>query len=260
MSAVKTTGMDIEDGVWISWAAKEKFGQFEEAYFHIREKEQRIFTINEIRQLPQVPVPHPHAREWAKRAGSIDRFIGHLKNRQPKPAKVLDLGCGNGFFAHLVSGYVQQVVGIDVNLTELKQAARAFADNPKLKWYYLDIFEEGILAADFDLVTFCCSFQYFQDLDKILYKCMQLLKPGGSVHIIDTPFYADHDIARAKTASADYYEKLGFAELAQHYHHHSWSEIQPYHPVVHYRPVTSFFSSLSGKKKSPFPWIEIIKQ
>lgn len=260
MSAVTTPEMFIEDGVWLSRAAMEKFGQFEQAYISIREKEQRVFTINEVQQLPNVPLHHPHAQEWKLRAGSIDRFIRHLKNRQPKPARVLDMGCGNGFFAHLVSGYVQQVVGIDVNLTELKQAAKAFTDNPKLQWYYLDIFEEEVLKADFDLITFCCSFQYFADMPKVLQKCMQLLKPGGSVHIIDTPFYADNDVARARKASAEYYEGLGFPDLVQHYHHHEWKAILSYQPVIHYRPATHFFSSLFGKKESPFPWIEIIKQ
>ena len=248
-----------DGGVYISKHATARFGAFEKDYLGIRAKEKRVFNIEEIRKLPQVSADSPHASEWKMRAGSIDRFIRYLKKR--KPVTIIDIGCGNGFFSNIISTYANNVYGVDVNLLELQQAAVAFEANPKLQWYYLDIFSEYAFEEDtIDLITFCCSFQYFTEVEALIHKCSSLLKPGGSIHIIDTPFYPKQDLERARKATAQYYHNLGFDTLAQHYFHHSIEQIKAFDPIIHYQPNRNFFSSLFRKNDSPFPWIEIRKQ
>ncbi len=261
MINTSTEGLYRDEGVWVSPSALAQFGAFEKDYLQVRGKEQRIFSIDEIRQLPQVPAGYLHAAEWKMRVGSINRFMHYLKNRKPGAATIIDIGCGNGFFANTISAYAGKVYGVDVNLRELQQAATAFEDNPKLQWYYLDIFDEHVFEeADADLVTFCCSFQYFKEIDALIHKCKRLLKPGGSIHIIDTPFYPEQDRDRARAATARYYDSLGCGSLAQHYCHHSLEQIKAYDPVIRYRPASNFLTSLFRKNDSPFPWIEIRKQ
>lgn len=259
-----TTGKEQlyhDKGVWISEQAMRQYGAFEKDYLEVRGKEKRIFTIGEIRALPQVPYDYQHASEWQMRARSIDRFIQYLKDRRPEAATIIDIGCGNGFFSNIIAPYADHVFGVDVNLRELQQAAEAFAANPKLQWYYLDIFKETTFEeAAADLITFCCSFQYFNDVEVLIAKCRRLLKPGGAIHIIDTPFYPEKDLERARKATAHYYHSLGCDALAQHYFHHNWEQIKVFDPVFHYKPPAHFFSSLFRKNDSPFPWIEIRKQ
>jgi SAM-dependent methyltransferase len=250
--------LESVDGIWIENGTRERFQAFEEQYLLIRDKEHRIFSIDEIRKLPEVNREHPHYQEWKIRQKSIDRFLHFLKGK--KMEHTLDIGSGTGFFAHMLTRYCQNVAGVEVNFSELKQAVTAFENNERLKWFCVDIMQRKVFAAaSFDLITFCCSFQYFPDVKEIIDTCFYYLKPGGSVHIIDTPFYDADEVEQAKKASQNYYQSMGFGELAQHYFHHSWDSLVPYDPVVHYRKKKRSFLSFFDGADSPFPWIELIK-
>ena len=250
--------LEAVDGIWVESGTRERFQAFEDQYILIRDKEHRIFSIDEIRKLPEVNREHPHYGEWKIRQKSIARFRHFLKGKKTEHA--LDIGSGTGFFAHMLSQYCQHVVGVEVNFPELKQAAEAFGSSEKLKWFCVDVLQRKVFAeASFDLITFCCSFQYFSDVKEIVDACFYYLKPGGSVHIIDTPFYNAQELAQAKKASLHYYQNMGFNDLAQHYHHHSWDSLAPYHPIVHYKKKEGGFRSFFEGPDSPFPWIELIK-
>lgn len=258
MSGIKEQQGYQDNGVWISAKALERFGTFEQEYLAARDKEQRIFSIEDIRRLPEVPAGYRHEAEWRMRKRSIARFLEYLEGR--RPVTVMDIGCGNGFFSNAISRYATGVYGIDVNLKELQQAAVAFAGNPKLQWYCADVMDETLFtASSADLITFCCSFQYFPDAAVILDRCLELLRPGGAVHIIDTPFYHTGDAGRAKTATEMYYNSLGSNGLAAYYFHHTWEQIDRYRPLIRYRPPGGLRAALFGKNDSPFPWIEIRK-
>lgn len=254
------THIDLEfiDGIWIEEEARQRFHSFEDQYILIRDKEQRIFSIDEIRRLPKVKEGHKHAAEWKIREKSIERFVRFLKKK--KVAAALDIGCGTGFFANMLSQHCTKVSGVEVNLTELKQAAEAFKTNEKTEWYYTDILGRKVFNENtFDLITFCCSFQYFPDIKEILDTCFYYLKPGGSVHIIDTPFYSREEQLKAKKATHSYYQNMGCDALAKHYFHHTWEDIEPYHPIIHYQKSKGVLSSLFSRHDSPFPWIEMVK-
>lgn len=245
------------DGIWHSGADMSSFSAFEDKYIDIRRQEQRIFSIGEIRRLPEVSADHIHAREWRIRKRSIRRFQRYLQDK-PSLEAILDIGCGNGFFTNILSRYAKSVTGIDVNLTELRQASEAFEGNPVLKWYYADVLDTGIFGGSlFDVITFCCSFQYFSDIEKILERCSRLLKPRGSVHILESPFYeTGREQAEARERTIRYYERMGMKDLSQYYFHHSWDAIKRFRPVVHYREKRGWnrIFSIAG---SPFPWLEI---
>jgi ubiquinone/menaquinone biosynthesis C-methylase UbiE len=246
------------DGIWVEEETRQRFYSFEEQYIHIRDKEQRIFSIDEIRKLPEVKKDHKHVAEWKVRQKSIERFVRFLKKKRITAA--LDIGCGTGFFANILSQHCDKVSGIEVNLKELKQAAEAFKSNKKIEWYYTDILNRKVFGEGaFDLITFCCSFQYFPDVKEILDTCFYYLKPGGSVHIIDSPFYKEEEQLKAQNATHGYYQSMGFDTLAQHYFHHTWDDIKSYPYKIHYQKSKEIFSSLFTKHDSPFPWIEIIK-
>jgi ubiquinone/menaquinone biosynthesis C-methylase UbiE len=248
------------DGVWVSPGTSLQYQDFEKEYITVRRKEQRVFTIEEIRQLPIVGKGYIHSREWAMRRKSIQRFGNYLEKKKPFE-NILDIGCGNGFFTNFLSAYSHSVFGVDVNMVELKQASAAFASNPKLQWYYTDILEDKLFKANsFDLITFCCSFQYFPDVRQIINICLGYLKPGGAIHIIDTPFYKPAEVDMARSGTVEYYNSMGVWGMGQYYFHHQLNDIAPFEPVIHHPGKKGLFPSLFAARQSPFPWIEIIKQ
>lgn len=152
------------------------------------------------------------------------------------------------------------LAGVDVNQFELEQAASLFENEEKVQLVYGDIFKIE-LKQKVDLVLIFAAVQYFPDLHQLLQRLGALLNDGGSVHILDSPFYKDADLAEAKKRSADYYKNHSTPEMADFYHHQSWSAINKYKPILHYDP-SSLASKLKNKLSpdSPFPWIEIKKK
>src|SRR5688572_22129526 len=105
---------------------------FEEHYLKLREKEHRVWTIDELKTLPHVAKNSTHAQEWSIRFRSAKKLLAYLKNKK-RPLTLLELGCGNGWLSHVLSSSKNStVVGLDVNLAELKQASQAFGNAENL--------------------------------------------------------------------------------------------------------------------------------
>lgn len=256
---MNTTSLHFDNRLGISKQTKEDFKQFESLYLSVREKENRVLSIEDIRKLPEVSSNYQHRNEWQIRKNSILKLEKILEKQELKNV-VLDIGCGNGFFTNRLSKFAEKVIGLDINLFELRQASEAFLLNTKTHWLCADVFDKTIFdKPEFDLITFCSSFQYFPNTIATINHCLQLLSPKGKILIIDTAFYQDHEIESARKRSLDYYQKIGVPELAQYYHHHRLSDLNNFLFQDLFKQST--LSRLINKKSiSPFPCIEISKR
>jgi ubiquinone/menaquinone biosynthesis C-methylase UbiE len=186
----------------------------------------------------------------------MSRLINHLKRRNAN--KILEVGCGNGWLCHRLSGLPNvEVAGIDVNETELLQAATVFKDAKNLMFIYGDILR-GLPFAKFDHVILAASLQYFTDPSLLMRTLLRHLTDGGQIHIVDTPFYSSLSMPQAARRSAEYFNRHGIPEMEHHYHHHTLEAISEFNPKVSYDPKT-FLNKLKRKlaHASPFPWIVI---
>lgn len=195
---------------------------FEQRYLELRRREGRLYSDTQVRTLPQPPGALGASHEWRVRAESCRRLLRHLRARGGD-GPLLELGCGNGWLAYrLASGLQREVCGVDVNRTELAQAARVFAAEPRLSFVAGDIFRLPLPAQRFDVVVVPACIQYFADPRALIARLLQLLRHDGELHILDSPFYADAAQAQASAArSLQYFSGLGHADLAQHYHQHT---------------------------------------
>jgi len=249
----ETGGLHKENGVFISPLTQTKFTEFEKNYLLARGKENRILSVQEIRNLPNVPTTYIHYNEWEIRKKNIFRFLKYLSEKK-KQLHILDIGCGNGFFTNMMAKD-HRIVGVDVNLLELKQAAEAFPES-HIKWYYLDILAEELPENKFDLITFCASFQYFDKPKDLLKRCLHLLNKGGEIHIIDSPFYSSDNLNIARQNSLNYYRSIGTEDMSNYYNHNTFDVLKEYPFKCLYKP--SFIrNKLLRIKDSPFPWIRI---
>jgi SAM-dependent methyltransferase len=111
----------------------------------------------------------------------------------------------------------------------------------------------------FDVVVMASSVQYFDDLGGLLVALKSSLRPGGEIHVVDSPIYAEEEVPSARRRSAAYYGDLGMPAMAGRYHHHTWTALAGFEFDVLYDP----FSTLSrvrrrlGSVDSPFPWLRV---
>lgn len=243
-----------QDGVYF---VSKKKDEFEPVYIEARDREGRLYTDEVIANLPYVPKGHPYFAEWRLRQGSVDRIATYLSNKR-SPLRILDLGCGNGWFSYRLALIQEtEVVGLDVNVEELTQGARIF-QRPNLTFVYADIFSsEANILDGFDIITANACVQYFEDLQGILDQLILKLKPGGELHILDSPFYQGIEVQHARERSIKYYQDLGTPEMAKYYFHHSLDSIQGYD--ILYKPSKSIFKKLLRQKENPFMWLKFIR-
>ncbi|MCC8427180.1 bifunctional 2-polyprenyl-6-hydroxyphenol methylase/3-demethylubiquinol 3-O-methyltransferase UbiG [Mucilaginibacter sp. UR6-11] len=232
--------------------SKPRKPDFEELYVAVRDYEKKVYTDAELQVLPDFSI---HSEEWEIRKRSSGRLLSYLGKKQ-RFLRILEVGCGNGWLSAKMAGLPQTyVAGLDINLAEINQANRVFK-KPNLEFIY-DSFTDNTFDTDkFDIVVFAASLQYFPSVVAVLQQVERILSPHGEIHVIDTPFYAPEDAARAADRCRSYYKDMGIPEMADHYFHHSVSEFWGFNYRVLFNP-TSLFNRLF--KKDPFYWIVIKK-
>jgi 2-polyprenyl-3-methyl-5-hydroxy-6-metoxy-1,4-benzoquinol methylase len=95
--------------------------------------------------------------------------------------KVLDLGCGEGYFARCIAEAGGEVVGIDISTEQIKHASAKEADAPQGITYR--VMDAGRIAdtwtKEFDLVTACMSLHDMADVPAALENTAGVLKSIG---------------------------------------------------------------------------------
>lgn len=225
---------------------------FEELYTAVRHHEKKIYTDSQLKALPNFD---GRSEEWEIRRHSSHRLT-HYITLKKKPLNILEVGCGNGWLAAMLAGIPgATVTGLDVNSTEIAQANRVFKEN-NLQ-FITDNFNEYQPGTErFDILVFAAALQYFPSAAEVLTRALDVLNPGGEIHIIDTPFYTRADALLAAQRCRDYYTDMGIPEMAGHYFHHSINEMHAFKYRIFYNPRALLNRLL---KKGPFCWIVINK-
>lgn len=229
--------------------------EFEQTYLKIREQENRIYTDEELKKLPEIEYTHPLKIEWKLREKSMKRLINHF--REIPVRSILEVGCGNGWLSHQLAQLPgTEVLGMDVNETELLQGARVFKSFSNLAFTYADIESKPTLPA-FDAIVLASSIQYFRNVRSLIEILLTMLAERGVIHIVDSPVYSEAESEAAKDRSENYFNDQHSA-MQRFYHHHTWDAFDGFSYELMYNPDT-----LSSRIKkilspdSPFPWIRI---
>jgi ubiquinone/menaquinone biosynthesis C-methylase UbiE len=228
---------------------------FEKKYITIRDLESRLYADDELIKLPDLPMEHPHYKEWQARKRIVNRLYRYLANRH-RSLEILEVGCGNGWLSRQMAEIPgAKVIGLDINFTELQQAARVFSDDPNLSFVHGDI-RSGILSGRrFDCIIFAASIEYFPSLKKIIHACLSILKPNGEVHLIDTRFHKPAELERARKAMLAYYSSFGYPEMADYHYHYCLHDLKSFHYHILHNPHS--IRNRFAKNKNTGHWIVI---
>jgi len=225
-------------------------GLFEAQYYLLRKKENRIYTDDELLQLPRIDASHPYCKEWRIRKNSAGRLIKWLQQKDTA-LNILEVGCGNGWLSAQLSLINEaSVTGIDINFAELQQAQRVFVDHKNLHFILGGL--RDCIPGDkiFDVIVFAASLQYFSSLKEIISLALQHLSLPGEIHIIDTHFYPQDKVDGAKQRTENYFISIGQEEMANFYFHHCIDDLNQFNHSVLYDPNALF--NRFGKSKNPF--------
>jgi ubiquinone/menaquinone biosynthesis C-methylase UbiE len=229
---------------------------FEELYLAARKKEKRIYTDEEVLRLPSIERSHIHFKEWQVRERSALRLINYLRSKG-EPLKILEVGCGNGWLSAMLAEikYVH-VNGIDINNGELQQAKRVFTNRRNLSFERSAI-DDMPQHSKYDMIVFAAAVQYFPSFEDVIRKAFSLLGPEGEIHVLDTHFYRQKEVAAARIRTANYYRSIESAPLAAFYFHHTPEALKRFAHEYLFDPH-SLRNRLLGTG-DPFPWIRITR-
>jgi ubiquinone/menaquinone biosynthesis C-methylase UbiE len=231
--------------------------EFEQLYIDLRSYEKRVYTDEEVAWLPDVNENHIHRKEWEIRKTSCKKLIRYLRQKK-RSLKILEVGCGNGWLSYQLSQIrYSNVIGVDVNLLELQQAERVFADIPNLNFIYGDLNSTFLEFEKFDIVIFAASIQYFNSFSEVIETVLDKLNQRGEIHIMDSHFYSEEEVGRAEERSRDYFLNKGFGKMYEFYFHHSLKELGKFNFAILYDPHSALNKIL--RNKNPFYWIGIKK-
>ena len=143
---------------------------------------------------PEVSLPNDGKTSWG---GVADWYEEHLTGEDTYHAKViapnlmrivapgngmriLDLGCGEGYFARMFYSAGAMVVGADIADTLIEKAKR---QSGNIDYHVADATKGFSFAADqsFDAVVCVLALQNMEKLESVFKECARVLKPGGRI-------------------------------------------------------------------------------
>jgi ubiquinone/menaquinone biosynthesis C-methylase UbiE len=230
---------------------------FSDLYEALREKEGRVYSDEELKNLPEISKQHPHFREWQIRKKSALALFHFLKEKQV-PLNILEIGCGNGWLSHLLSQLPNsKVLGCDPGNLEILQAKRVFSSVPNIEFLNLPFSSDTLSEFKFDTIVLAASIQYFESFSEVVNTALRLLSSGGEIHIIDTPFYTDSDVKQSEENSERHFKQLGFPDMKAFYFRHTLKELRLFNHKFLYHPRKLFLRL--HLQNRPFPWVCISK-
>ncbi len=129
---------------------------------------------------------------FAKRAEIIFKNI-----EKYKPKKVLDVGCGRGFYIKSLTFYkfIKEIHGIDINKNYLNQAKKIITNDERISLKLKTIYKTDYPNNYFDLIIASEVLEHLKNDQNALKEIRRILKPKGKLIITvpqkNFPFFWD---------------------------------------------------------------------
>lgn len=192
---------------------------FRRDYGAHRAAEGRAHDSAELLSLPYLGTG-PLARQWQVRARTFDAFVRHVLRSKARaagrPLRIVDLGAGNGWLSCRMAREGHACTAVDVRDDAVDGLGAA---TPLLREAPFDCliasFDNLPLPADAaDIVVFNASLHYATDLATVLAEAARVIRPGGTVAILDSPFYARERDGQAMVAEKHATAHVRFGDRA----------------------------------------------
>lgn len=194
---------NIEAGIWRLQSAADRAANqpFLDQYERLREAEGWGSDDAEFyRALPFEDRSGRHPEVWRIRAQSYHylerRMVGPMMRTRGGELRVVDAGAGNGWLSYRLACSGHRVAAVDVNADKhdgLGALAR-YAEPGSILTIQSGFDHLPLADRQADMLVFNGSIHYSTSLRETLSEALRVLLPGGSVVVMDTPYYrADSD-------------------------------------------------------------------
>ncbi|HEY2008160.1 MAG TPA: class I SAM-dependent methyltransferase [Rhizomicrobium sp.] len=180
--------------------------EFFAEYARHRAKEGRGYSADTLFALPYLK-EGPLARQWQVRAKSYETLIAEIVMPTAiasRPLDILDLGAGNGWLSYRLARLGHRATALDIrddDVDGLGAAQEFLRREPGIFSCIAAPFETIPLAnASFDIAVFNASLHYARDLPQVLTEAARVVRPDGTLVIMDSPFYDREADGRAMVA------------------------------------------------------------
>lgn len=200
------------DGIW-RFLPPERAAVFEpflRDYTRIRHAEGRGSEDPEhYRRLPDCDPDHPIAWQWQMRRRTWDSFRRRVLPRLGP--KILDLGAGVGWLSHRLAGLGYQPCAVDVSVDDRDGLGAARHYNPNWPRLQAELDRLPLADGQADAAVFNASLHYSSDYATTLREALRVLRPGGSLVILESPIYRKEESGRRMVAErhADFERRFG---------------------------------------------------
>jgi ubiquinone/menaquinone biosynthesis C-methylase UbiE len=126
---------------------------------------------------------------------------------------VLDIGCGPGAAVRAAATSVRRAVGVDRSEAMIRIARRRSRRYDNVEFFVAGAEALPFPDTSFDRVWTVHSFHHWEDRRRGLDESLRVLRPGGSLMIVESDTSGPHGLDGARAADlADELRSVGFAE------------------------------------------------
>lgn len=126
------------------------------------------------------------SNDWIER--SQHEKISFLRDCRLTGGKILDVGCGSGFFLRALDSRAWERYGVEVGMAASVAAARSLGDN---RIHRGSLIEAAVPAAGFDVISFWSSLEHTTNPRANVAEARRIIRLGGSL-IIQAPNAASY--------------------------------------------------------------------
>ncbi|MBI5582585.1 MAG: class I SAM-dependent methyltransferase [Deltaproteobacteria bacterium] len=123
-----------------------------------------------------LPDNEDRIRDWRLSMEEVIRKSAQLIEKERGPGRILDVGCGYGFFLDHMAGRGWQVEGVEISPLGRAYAARHF---PALKLRETPLPDPDLPSNYYEAVTLFYVVEHLPDPIRVLKEARRILKPGG---------------------------------------------------------------------------------
>jgi len=120
-------------------------------------------------------------KQWQKPRTTPTKALEITKPYLDKNGIILDYGCATGTRTNILAENVKEIWGIDISSKMIEEAKRRANESAveNVRYMHATIFDERLEKGSFDAIVAYSILHLVDDLDEVIQRVNELLKPGG---------------------------------------------------------------------------------